>query len=191
MTLSPQAQLVAMTRQKIFSAVRELLREQWLEDLTTQNIAAAAGVSVQSLYRHFRSREDLIACALDEVLLVDASFPALPQQLSLAGILEGLGAYYESHGSIMLKLKNQASRQTQIAIQWQQLQARHREWVEANFEIFLQSLYPAQRQGLADQLTCLTSLEIWAVYRLDLGRSQVELMEGWQRILRALLQTYR
>ena len=191
MTLSPQAQLAELTRQRIFSAVHELLREQWLQDLTTQNIAVAAGVSVQSLYRHFGSLEKLITCALDEVQLIDAPFPTVPQQLSLADILDGLAAYYESHGPFIRKLKSQADRQPQLAVQWQQLQIRHREWVQANFEIFLQSLYPGQRQGLADQITCLTSIDFWAVYRLELGRSQVELMEGWQRILRAVLQTYR
>ncbi len=191
MTLSPQAQLAAMTRQRIFLAIRELLREGWLDSLTTQNIAARAGVSVQSLYRHFDSRDNLIASALDALQLVDAPFPAPPQQLSLADILSSLNAYYEMHGPAMLKLKCQASRQAQLSLQWRQFQEQHRAWVQTNFQVFLEALYPLRRQELEDQLICLTSVEFWGVYHLDLGRSQVELLEGWQRILRALLQAYR
>ncbi len=54
-----------LTRELILRSVAEQLEREELPDITVPRVAAAAGVSVRTVYRHFASREDLIAAAAD------------------------------------------------------------------------------------------------------------------------------
>src|SRR5947209_9376984 len=48
------------TRERIMSAVRELLAEGTFHESTVEEVADRAGVSRATLYQHFRSRLDLV-----------------------------------------------------------------------------------------------------------------------------------
>ena len=48
------------TRERIVTAVRELLREQRFHESTVEQVAERAGVSRATVYQHFRSRIDLV-----------------------------------------------------------------------------------------------------------------------------------
>jgi AcrR family transcriptional regulator len=48
------------TRERIVTAVRELMREQRFHESTVEQVAERAGVSRATVYQHFRSRIDLV-----------------------------------------------------------------------------------------------------------------------------------
>jgi AcrR family transcriptional regulator len=48
------------TRERIVTAVRELLRERRFHESTVEQVAERAGVSRATVYQHFRSRIDLV-----------------------------------------------------------------------------------------------------------------------------------
>jgi AcrR family transcriptional regulator len=48
------------TRERIVTAVRELLREERFHESTVEQVAERAGVSRATVYQHFRSRIDLV-----------------------------------------------------------------------------------------------------------------------------------
>jgi len=54
-----------LTRELILRSVAEQLDTEEPPEITVPNVAAAAGVSVRTVYRHFASREELIAAAAD------------------------------------------------------------------------------------------------------------------------------
>lgn len=56
------------TRDRILDATAELMRSAGLSALTTREIARAAGLTEAALYRHFKSKEDLLTSALAERL---------------------------------------------------------------------------------------------------------------------------
>jgi AcrR family transcriptional regulator len=58
----------ADTRDRILDVTAELMRHSGLASVTTREIARAAGLTEAALYRHFRSKEDLLTCALAERL---------------------------------------------------------------------------------------------------------------------------
>jgi AcrR family transcriptional regulator len=60
----------ASTRDRILDATADLMRSVGLATLTTREIARAAGLTEAALYRHFKSKEDLITCVLAERLPV-------------------------------------------------------------------------------------------------------------------------
>jgi AcrR family transcriptional regulator len=56
----------ALTRDRILDVTAELMRSSGLTAVTTREIARAAGLTEAALYRHFKSKEDLLTSALAE-----------------------------------------------------------------------------------------------------------------------------
>ena len=80
--MSKRAAAVALTRQRIVDAARELHGEQGIAATSWDDIAARAGVGVGTVYRHFPSLDELIpACGeitMQVLALPDAAImPAL------------------------------------------------------------------------------------------------------------------
>lgn len=54
------------TRDRLLDAVVELMHTRGLARATTREIARAAGFSEATLYKHFRDKDDLLLCVLQE-----------------------------------------------------------------------------------------------------------------------------
>ncbi len=66
----------AERRLQVAHATLQLLAERGASDLTTQNIARRAGIKDGSLFRHFASKQEMVAAAVAEfVAAMEASFP--------------------------------------------------------------------------------------------------------------------
>src|SRR4051812_25331116 len=53
----------AAARERILSAVAELIERGELEELTMPDVAAASGISLRTIYRYYATREELIEAA--------------------------------------------------------------------------------------------------------------------------------
>jgi AcrR family transcriptional regulator len=56
-----------LIREELLHSAQELFRERGYDNVTVAEIAAGAGVSVKTLFQHFRSKEDLLLSELDAV----------------------------------------------------------------------------------------------------------------------------
>jgi AcrR family transcriptional regulator len=63
MSVSLREQHAAATRERILSAVAELLERGAVDDLTMPDVAAASGVSLRTIYRYYPTREELLEAA--------------------------------------------------------------------------------------------------------------------------------
>jgi AcrR family transcriptional regulator len=54
-------------RARITEAAMTLCHERGFEETTVEEIAAAAGVSSRSVFRHFPSKEDIVTASVDEI----------------------------------------------------------------------------------------------------------------------------
>src|SRR5918911_2465766 len=61
--VSLREQHAEATRERILSAVAELLERGEAEDLTVPDVAAASGVSLRTVYRYYPTREQLLEAA--------------------------------------------------------------------------------------------------------------------------------
>lgn len=59
--MSTRAEALEQTRRRILEATMEIHDEQGMADAKWEEIARRAGVSLSTLYRHFRSNDELIA----------------------------------------------------------------------------------------------------------------------------------
>src|SRR5919197_6781387 len=62
-TVSLREQHAEATRERILSAVAELLEGGEAEELTVPGVAAASGVSLRTVYRYYPTRERLLEAA--------------------------------------------------------------------------------------------------------------------------------
>jgi AcrR family transcriptional regulator len=82
--MTKRAAAVAQTRQRIVDATRELHGEQGIAATSWDDIAARAGVGVGTVYRHFRSLDELIP-ACGEITMQDL---APPDPAAVAALFE-------------------------------------------------------------------------------------------------------
>lgn len=75
----------ALTRELILRSVAKQLEEGQLSEITVPDVAQAAGVSVRTVYRHFATREELIAAAaewISEHYFGEPGFPETVDELA-------------------------------------------------------------------------------------------------------------
>ena len=64
--LGIRAQRKRATREELLQTASELFAQRGYDHVTVAEIAAGAGVSVKTLFQHFRSKEDLLLAELDQ-----------------------------------------------------------------------------------------------------------------------------
>lgn len=84
----PKARLMARKREAIINAALAAFLEEGYGGSSVNRIAASAGVSITTLYRHFDSKDDLFVAVIQEACDTSAQ-TADPQWLNLPP-LEGL-----------------------------------------------------------------------------------------------------
>ena len=186
-----QMEIKTHTNQRILAAVKALTLDFWLDEITLFQIAEKANVSIQTLFRHFGSREQLIQHAVNLISADILSQHAIPDEVSVQSIVSNLNEYYDLNGLFIIRLRSQAARLAEFEefqVGWQN---SHHLWIQNSFAIYLQALTTISQNELADTLFGLTDVHFWYVYYHELRKSRQELNIIWVRILRSLLLSYR
>jgi AcrR family transcriptional regulator len=94
-TADPVRNGVEETRGRILAAARELYASKGSRGTTTREVADRAGVNEATLFRHFRTKTQLLAAMLEhyssyskipEILARVATFPTIEEQLRALGL---------------------------------------------------------------------------------------------------------
>jgi AcrR family transcriptional regulator len=182
-----RADATAQTRDEIVRAAYDLTVERASLDVVLADIAARAGVSVQTVLRHFGSREGLFdavgAMARAEVLAERATRPG-----DVRGATRHLVAHYERMGGFMLGLLGQAARDERAAEIVASGKGLHRQWVTDVFAAQISTRPPRAREALVDLLVVATDLYTWALLRRDRGLSPRTVEQRMTRLIDAVLR---
>jgi AcrR family transcriptional regulator len=183
--MDARAEAMEATRQRILDAAWALFYEHWWEDVTLNGIAAAAGVSHQTVLNHFGSKDAvlsaIVAQAHAEILALreqaqpgdsDAAVAVLIQQYEESG-LPNVRAVYQEHRVPALKEALDHGRKV------------HRAWVERTFAHALPPAGAARRQKVAAFLAA-TELTAWKALRHDYGFSKRDTAAAMTKIIEAL-----
>jgi AcrR family transcriptional regulator len=172
-TMTTRARAVEETRVRIIDACVGLHGERPVAEIGLDDVASRAGVSVQTVLRHFGSRAGL----------EEASFEAAQQAVTderrtpvgdVAAAVRVIVDHYEKRGDQALLMLAQEGQQPLMARITERGKALHRQWVE---EVFAPYLAEADDPGeLTDLLVVATDVYAWKLLRRDraLGRDRTE-----------------
>ena len=165
--MTARAEAAAATAQRILESVIDLHSERFHDQITLEDIAARAGVTVQTVLRRFGSKEQLLDAA---AAMVSEQVVRQRQQAPVGdvdGAVDNLVTHYEERGRTVLRLLAQEERVTQFQPILEQGRHLHYDWVATTFRPFLDRA--CDRDRLHAQLIALLDVYVWKVLRLDLG----------------------
>jgi AcrR family transcriptional regulator len=172
-----RAEAAAETGQRILEAVIELHRERFFDQVSLEDIAERAGVTVQTVLRRFGSKEQLIEAAADEGTRQVTHQRDQAPVGDIEGAVKNLMEHYEEWGETALRLLAQEERVPAFRSVTDAGRAFHYEWVERTFAPLLAKRTGMARRRLLAELVAICDVYFWKLLRRDLSlsREQTEL----------------
>ena len=186
-TMTARAEAAERTRVAILDAAIQLATTRLLADISLGDIAAEAGVSVQTVLRRFGSRAGLIDAAT-----AHGGREVIEERQAPVGdiwaAVEVVVAHYERRGDGVALLLAQETTDAQVRRITDNGRRVHREWVETVFAPYLPGT-PMAREALADLLAVATDVYTWKQLRRDLGLDRTTTEQRIHRLVSALITT--
>jgi AcrR family transcriptional regulator len=186
--MAARADAAAATRSSIAGAWLALSHELDFDEITLDLVAARAGVTVQTVIRHFGAKEQLFITVAREVAAEEAARRAESPIGDISKAVQAVVGHYERIGDIVLRLLGQENRFPAIREMTDEGRRIHYEWVERAFAPFLADLKGAERRRRRAQLVALTDLYTWKLLRRDLGLSTRQTRAAMAEMVSALLK---
>lgn len=167
-TMTARSRSVEQTRTRILDATVALHFERLAADIALDDIAGRAGVSVQTVLRHFGSRADLVEAAFDHTtdeVVQERRTPVGDVEAAVRVIVD----HYESRGDGVLVLLAQELTEDLARRVTERGRAMHRAWVE---EVFAPFLDRPDNDEVVDLLVVATDVYAWKLLRRDRGLSR-------------------
>jgi AcrR family transcriptional regulator len=183
-TMTARAEATEQTRRRILRACVDEHLQRPVAEIALADIAARAGVSVQTVLRHFGSRAGLVEEALgfaQAAVVEQRRAPVGDPEAALRILVE----HYESEGESVLLMLAQEQSEPLMARITTAGKRLHREWVAEVFAPYLSR--GGDGEQLLDLLVVATDVYAWKLLRRDrrLTRSQTE--ERMTALVRAVL----
>jgi len=174
--MSTRATAAEATGQRILQAVLDLYMTHWLEDLTLDDVAARAGVTVQTVLRRYGSKAGLIQAAGESLYQQVSSQRNQAPAGDIAGAVANLVDHYEAIGDLTIRTLAQEQRHAALHEFAERGRVLHRAWVETAFSPLLDGLPVGERGDVLAKLVVVTDLYVWKLLRRDMGfvREQTE-----------------
>lgn len=167
--MGARAESTAATRRSIVDAFTVLFAEQHYGDITLDAVAARAGVSVQTVIRHFGSKDSLFAAAAQEFSEDEEGARAASPVGDPAAVVRFIVGRYERNGDAVLALLAQEARLAPLLAAAEEGRGFHHDWVARVFAEHLDSLDHGARRVRHGQLVALTDVYVWKLLRRDMG----------------------
>ncbi|CAN7456754.1 TetR/AcrR family transcriptional regulator [Phenylobacterium sp. LjRoot225] len=165
-----RAEAAEITGQRIVGAFLTALRQQWLEDITLEQVARDAGVSVQTVIRRFGGKPGLLEAVAELVELDVRSARGLPRG-DIETTVANLCTDYESTGDMLVRLLAQEARHPALQPLLALGRAHHRQWVAEVTEPWIEGLDAPAREAALDAIVASLDVYVWNLLRRDMGRS--------------------
>ncbi|WAP50702.1 TetR family transcriptional regulator C-terminal domain-containing protein [Arthrobacter sp. ATA002] len=160
--------MMTSAAQRILTAVQEILMSRGIEEVSIRNVAAAAGVSVGAVQHHYKTKDELLMAAMDQVseafvadvtAVLDPDAPARSNLEAVCRILGSVDAESRPASVIWLAYASKAATSDAVA------RAHRQSWrlMEQGLTALLQRLDPAF--GADDAALLMAFLDGLAVAR--------------------------
>ena len=164
-----RAQSTDRTRDAILDAATRIFWEEPSRELTLDGIAREAGVTVQTVIRHFGSRDGVFESAVEREM-GRAEDERDPTAASTPGqAIRQLVAHYERTGDHAVRLLAEEHRSPTVASLVAHGRAFHRSWCEQAFATTLLAIHGRSRRRRLAQLVAVCDVYTWKLLRRDAG----------------------
>jgi AcrR family transcriptional regulator len=184
-----RAEGASRTRESILDAMMTLGMEKATTAVSLADVAERADVSVQTVLRHFGSRDRLLEEALRHASARIAA-ERRPPASDVPSAISTLFDHYESRGDAVLRLLAQESFDARIARVTQDGREMHRAWVAQYVAGSADGMAPAP-DALVDQLVVVTDVYAWKLLRRDRGLGRADAEDRVRTMVGALLRGTR
>lgn len=174
--MQARAAAAAETRERILVAGRDAFMERWYDEVTLQDIAGDAGVSVQTLINHFGGKEPLflaLAERFSEEIEGRRAVPPGDRGAAVAAVV----ADYEITGDMTIRMLATEERVSALRPVMDMGRASHRDWVARTLGDG--SLLPA--------LIVATDVYTWKLLRRDQRLSITATTDSMRRLVDGVL----
>jgi AcrR family transcriptional regulator len=174
--MSARAAAAAATRERLLAAAWEQFATRPYDDVLLQEVAAAAGVTAQTLHLRFGSKEELFSAAFTwwgvREIATREEVPVGNVPAAIANLFD----HYESQGLAVLRMLSQEERIPAVAEMTEAGRIYHRAWVERTLGPLLRGSRGAGRKRRLAALVVATDVFTWKLLRrdMDLGRGEAE-----------------
>ena len=169
----------------ILEAAERLFSRELYEKVSLNRVAAEAGMGVQTVLRHFPTKEALFMASMTHALdQADRSRPALPGE-TLAGSVQHLLSYYERYGATVIHYLDQVATNPLFAPLTRAGREAHARWTEVLFSPHL-DMGKAGDTIRQAQIEAILDVRVWELLRLRKGLS----MEEVSRVMLGLLEPF-
>lgn len=184
-TMTARARSVEQTRRRILEAAVALHGERPVSEIALDLVAEHASVSVQTVLRHFGSRDGLLEAAFahaTQQIVEERRAPVGDVDAAVHALLD----HYEARGDGVLVLLAQEQTEELARQVTDRGKAMHRAWVQ---EVFAPFLDQPDAEELTDLLVVATDVYAWKLLRRDRGLSRGSTEARLTRLVRSLLAT--
>jgi AcrR family transcriptional regulator len=181
--MKARAEGVQATRARILEAALDALLTQWYDDMRLADVAAAAGVSQQTLLNHFGNKQQLVTAVIKDRFGPETEanrFTIEPGDVR--GALEALVDEYDRIGDAGPRFIAMADRTPDLAEAFEHGRASHRRWNEHVFGPFLEGLDAAERDRRLAVLVTVTDTLVWKLLRRDQSLSRDDTVAAIHRL---------
>jgi AcrR family transcriptional regulator len=185
--MGARAEAVAATKERIARVTLDLLLEQAYEDVTLTAIAAASGVSHQTVLNHFGSKEGAALAAVERLRGETDDLRATVRAGDPDSAVEVLTAQYERFGDANVRWAMAAERLGRLAALVEHARTAHHRWLAAVFDAALPDDPPRRRRAL-HALHAATDVYTWKLLRRDLGLSRTDTAAAMTALVRGVLR---
>jgi AcrR family transcriptional regulator len=186
--MEARAKSTEATRRKILDAVEIAFEDLFYDEITLAAIAERAGVSVQTVLRHFDSKESLFTASyLHTAEKMGSDRGPLPVGDPKA-IVADLVDHYERFGNRILWMLAQEEREPTLKNLADFGRLYHLQWCKQAFAPALARVRGKTKERRLAQFVAATDIYVWKLLRRDRGLSRQQTKLGMQELLEPLME---
>jgi AcrR family transcriptional regulator len=184
--MATRAEAMAATRERIVESAADAFSEAWYEDVTIRDVAAAAGVALQTVRNHFPTKDELFVAGAERITERIASVRWNVSPGDVDGALSTLLDDYDRSGDSIIRMLAVEERipvmQPHLALG----RRKHEEWVELAFAPLVVRLRGNARRRRIAQLVAITDVYTWKLLRRDRNFDRSQTIQTMREMILAL-----
>jgi AcrR family transcriptional regulator len=167
--MGARAEATAATRERILAASEAAFDELRVDEITLDRVAERAGVSTQTVIRHFESKDGLFVATLGSLAPRMSASREVPPGASPKGAVAVIVDHYEEFGDRVLRALAQEDQLPTLAMVVELGRTIHLDWCRQAFGPGLKGVRGAKLERRLAQLSAVTDIYLWKILRRDRG----------------------